>query len=138
MCIGMAIDLALHRSSKDAKAIPSRLFSEEVDPCNRNENFTRPLEKERTWLAVFVVTVGYLLNQRQFVTGRFAVGMRRPQSLEWTPHHSYCCQTLLEGGQTDAIRLVHICRLLKLSQDVGRTFCYDTRPKSPSTKSDLN
>src|SRR5277367_2720620 len=57
--------------------------------------------------------------------------MRRPQTLDWSPHHSYCCQALIEGGQPGDIRLVQICQLLKLSQDVSRTFCYDTRPKSP-------
>ena len=57
--------------------------------------------------------------------------MRRPQTLEWSPHHTYCCQTLTEGGQVNDLRLVQIARLFKLSQDVSRTFCYDTRPKSP-------
>ena len=56
----MAIDLSLQRSSKDSKPMASRLFAEEVEPCNRKDNFTRPLEKERTWLAVFVASVGYL------------------------------------------------------------------------------
>ena len=56
--------------------------------------------------------------------------MRRPQTLDWSPHHTYCCQALLEGGQTNDVRLVRIAQLLKTSQDVSRTFCYDTRPKS--------
>jgi len=60
MCVGMAIDLSLQRSSKEGKAMSSRLFAEEVEPCNRKDNFTRPLEKERTWLAVFVASVGYI------------------------------------------------------------------------------
>ena len=56
----MAIDLSLQRSSKDVRPMASRLFAEEVEPCNRKDNFTRPLEKERTWLAVFVASVGYI------------------------------------------------------------------------------
>jgi hypothetical protein len=61
MCVAMAIDLSLQRSSKDGRAMSSRLFAEEVEPCNRKGNFIRPLEKERTWLAVFVISVGYIL-----------------------------------------------------------------------------
>jgi hypothetical protein len=62
MCVGMAIDLSLHRSSKDqARAMSSRLFAEEVDNCKGKDTFTRPLEKERTWLAIFVASVGYTL-----------------------------------------------------------------------------
>jgi hypothetical protein len=64
------------------------------------------------------------------LTTRFSVGWRRPQILEWTPHHSYCCQTLQEGGQVNDLRLVRIVQLQKMAQDVSRTFCYDTRPKS--------
>jgi hypothetical protein len=60
----------------------------------------------------------------------FAVGMRRPQTLDWSPHHSYCCQALIDGGQSSDLHLVQVAHLLKLSQDVSRTFCYDTRPKS--------
>lgn len=56
--------------------------------------------------------------------------MRRPQTLDWSPHHTYCCQALVEGGHDADLRLVQVCQLLKLSQDVSRTFCYDTRPKS--------
>jgi hypothetical protein len=56
--------------------------------------------------------------------------MRRPQSLDWTPHHTYCCQALTEGSQPADLRLVQIAELLKLSQDVSKTFCYDTKPKS--------
>ena len=63
MCVGMAIDLALQRSPKDgARGVASRIFPEEMDPCNRKDNFTRPLEKERTWLGVFVSAVGYVLS----------------------------------------------------------------------------
>jgi hypothetical protein len=62
MCVGMAIDLALQRSQKDTlRHMSSKLFPEEVEPGNRKENFTRPLEKERTWIAVFVASVGYRL-----------------------------------------------------------------------------
>ena len=56
--------------------------------------------------------------------------MRRPQTMDWTPHHSYCCRVLKDGGQANDIRLVQIAELLNLSADVSRTFCYDTRPKS--------
>ena len=59
MCVGMAIDLSLQRSSKDGKNLSSRLFADEVELCNRKENFIRSLEKERTWLAVFIAAVGY-------------------------------------------------------------------------------
>src|SRR5271170_2173667 len=133
MCVGMAIDLSLQRGAKDGRNLSSRLFAEEVEPCNRKENFIRPLEKERTWLAVFIAAIGYPPPQTKTVAYRvrFAVGMRRPQTLDWSPHHSYCCQALIEGGQAGDIRLVQICQLIKLSQDVSRTFCYDTRPKSP-------
>ena len=56
----MAIDLALQRSSKDSmRPMASKLFAEEIEPCNRKENFTRPFEKERTWLAVYIASVGY-------------------------------------------------------------------------------
>jgi hypothetical protein len=59
MCVGMAIDLALQRSQKDTlRHMSSKLFPEEVEPGNRKENFTRPLEKERTWMAVFIASVG--------------------------------------------------------------------------------
>jgi len=132
MCVGMAIDLALQRSPKEARNDKSRLF-DEVDPCNRKENFTRPLEKERTWLAVFVSAIGYQISHWTCdLTDSFAVGMRRPHSLDWTPHHSYCCQVLKEGGHANDVRLVHIAELLKFCQDVSKTFCYDTRPKSTS------
>jgi hypothetical protein len=57
MCVGMAIDLGLQRSSKDGRNLSSRLFAED-EPCNRKENFIRPLEKERTWIAVFIAVVG--------------------------------------------------------------------------------
>ena len=57
MCVGMAVDLSLQRSSKD-KLFPARFLGEEPELCNRKENFTRPLEKERTWLAVFIAAVG--------------------------------------------------------------------------------
>jgi len=130
MCVGMAIDLALQRSPKEARNDKSKLF-DEVEPCNRKDNFTRPLDKERTWLSVFISAIGYPTSH--FVcdlTHSFAVGMRRPHSLDWTPHHSYCCQVLKEGGQANDIRLVHIAELLKFCQDVAKTFCYDTRPKS--------
>lgn len=50
--------------------------------------------------------------------------------IEWTPHHSYCCQVLQEAGQVNDLRLVRIVQVLKLAQDVSRTFCYDTHPKS--------
>jgi hypothetical protein len=60
MAVGMAIDLALQRSSKDTfRGMSSKLFPEEMEPGNRKENFTRKLEKERTWIAVFVASVGY-------------------------------------------------------------------------------
>lgn len=63
MCVGMAIDLGLQRSLKDqAKTMSARIFAEEVEPCHRKDNFTRPLEKERTWLAVFVTSVGYFFS----------------------------------------------------------------------------
>ena len=129
MCVGMAIDLSLQRSSKDGRPMSSRLFAEEVEPCNRKDNFIRPLEKERTWLAVSVASMGYILPTIALKI-RFAVGMRRPQTLDWSHHHTYCCQALLEGGQTNDIRLVHICQLIKICQDISQTFCYDTRPKS--------
>jgi hypothetical protein len=59
MCVGMAVDLALQRSSKDGlRAASSRIFPEELEPGNRKENFIRPLERERTWLAVYVASVG--------------------------------------------------------------------------------
>jgi hypothetical protein len=59
MCVGMAVDLGLQRSSKDqVKTMSSRLFAEEVEPCNRKDNFIRPLERERTWLTIFVTSVG--------------------------------------------------------------------------------
>jgi len=59
MCVGMAVDLGIQRSSKDqGKTMSSRLFAEEVEPCNRKDNFVRPLERERTWLAILVVAVG--------------------------------------------------------------------------------
>jgi hypothetical protein len=61
---------------------------------------------------------------------RFAVGMRRPQLLDWTPHHSHCCQALQDSGLPGDIRLVQIVQHLKFSQDTAKTFCYDTRPKS--------
>jgi hypothetical protein len=125
----MAIDLALQRSSKDGlRGVSSRIFPEELEPGNRKENFLRPLERERTWLAVYIASVGYC-NQG-IVNGRFAVGMRRPQVLDWSPHHSYCCQALIETGQSSDRRLVQIAQLLKLCQDISKTFCYDTRPKS--------
>jgi len=59
----MAVDLALQRSSKD-KLMSTRLLGEEPEPCNRKENFIRPLEKERTWLAVFIAAVGYPPTKR--------------------------------------------------------------------------
>jgi hypothetical protein len=59
MCVGMAIDLALHRTSKDIRNTASKLFPEEVEPCNRKDNFIRPLERERTWIAVYLTSVGY-------------------------------------------------------------------------------
>lgn len=58
MCVGMAIDLGLQRSSKDRRHVSSKLFAEDVEPCFRKENFVRPLERERTWLAVFVAAAG--------------------------------------------------------------------------------
>jgi hypothetical protein len=58
--------------------------------------------------------------------------------MEWTPHHSYCCQALLEGGQLGDLRLVQQCQLLKLAQDVSHTLCYDTRPKSNTCPSYAN
>lgn len=63
----MAIDLALHRSSKDPiqpfKAMSKQFFPDEIEPGNRKENFTRPLEKERTWMAVYFAASGYTLWQ---------------------------------------------------------------------------
>ena len=62
MAVGMAIDLALQRSTKDTfRAMSSKLFPEDMEPGNRKENFTRKLEKERTWIAVFIASVGYPL-----------------------------------------------------------------------------
>jgi len=134
MCVGMAIDLSLQRSAKDPvtglKAMAKQMFPEELEPGNRKENFTRPLEKERTWMAVFLASVGYVPLERD-TNPSFAVGMRRPQTLEWTPHHTYCCQALTDGGQHNDLRLVQICHLMKLSQDISKTFCLDSRPKSP-------
>jgi len=61
MAVGMAVDLALQRSSKDNfRGMSSKLFPEEMEPGNRKENFTRKLEKERTWIAIFIASVGYL------------------------------------------------------------------------------
>ena len=118
----MAIDLALQRSTKDNfRGMGSRIFPDDMEPCNRKENFTRVLEKERTWIAIYIASVG------------FAVGMRRPQTLDWAPHHSYCCTALLEGGVPGDRSLVQVAQLLKLSQDISKTFCYDTRPKRPSS-----
>lgn len=133
MCVGMAIDLALQRSSKDQlRTVSSRIFPEEMEPCNRKENFKRPLEKERTWLAVYVASVGYISLVDFWLKTSFAVGMRRPQALDWSPHHSYCCQALIDGGSSADRHLVQVSQLLKLCQDISKTFCYDTRPKSSS------
>jgi len=61
MAVGMAVDLALQRSAKDNfRGMSSKLFPEEMEPGNRKENFTRKLEKERTWIAIFIASVGYL------------------------------------------------------------------------------
>jgi hypothetical protein len=62
----MAIDLSLHRSGKDSahgiKSIAKQLWSEEMEPGNRKENFTRPLEKERIWMAVYFASSGYIYS----------------------------------------------------------------------------
>jgi hypothetical protein len=60
MCLGMAIDLSLQRSTKDVcRGMSSKLFAEEMDLSNRKDNFIRPLERERTWIAVYIQSVGY-------------------------------------------------------------------------------
>lgn len=56
----MAIDLSLQRSAKDGcRAMSSKLFADEAEPSNRKDNFLRPLERERTWVAVYIQSVGY-------------------------------------------------------------------------------
>jgi len=54
MTVAMAIDLGLQRSAKETKNVGSKLFPEDEPP-----NFLRPLERERTWLAVYLATTGY-------------------------------------------------------------------------------
>ena len=66
ICVGMAVDLGLQRSSKEARNLSSRLLAEEVELCNRKENFIRPLENERTWITVFIAAVGYSLTESMF------------------------------------------------------------------------
>jgi len=54
MTVAMAIDLGLQRSAKETKNVGSKLFPEDEAP-----NFLRPMERERTWLAVYLATTGY-------------------------------------------------------------------------------
>ena len=56
--------------------------------------------------------------------------MRRPQTIEWSAHHTNCCQALTDGGNFGDLRLVQTCQLVKIAQDISKMFCYDTRPKS--------
>ena len=54
MTVAMAIDLGLQRSAKETKNVGSKFFLEDEPP-----NFLRPMERERTWLAVYLATTGY-------------------------------------------------------------------------------
>jgi hypothetical protein len=54
MMVAMAIDLGLQRSSKETRNAGSKLFQEDHEPLN----FVRPMERERTWLAVYVASTG--------------------------------------------------------------------------------
>jgi len=63
--MGMCIDLGLQASSKEAsRPLAAKLLPDEVEHGNRKENFTRPLERERTWLAAYMLSVGYVPQLR--------------------------------------------------------------------------
>jgi len=64
--MGMCIDLGLQTSSKEvSRPLTTKLLAEEVEPGgNRRENFTRPLERERTWLAAYMLSVGHVPHLR--------------------------------------------------------------------------
>jgi len=65
MIMGMCIDLGLQTSSKEvSRPLATKFLPEEVEPGNRKENVTRPLERERTWLAAYMLSVGYVAQLR--------------------------------------------------------------------------
>jgi hypothetical protein len=56
--------------------------------------------------------------------------MRRPQTLDWSVQHETCCQAVLNTGDRNDLKLIRMVQLFQISQDISKTFAYDSQPKS--------